>query len=306
MRVTSNSFPVDLRNQLQELTERQVALQKQAATGQRIHSISDDPRAVRQTLDLQAESRLVEQFKLNISRVREYVDVSYANISSLKKLSDRAGELATQAGSSTSNVASKAYSMEVNQLVEESVRLANTKHRSGFLFAGTKNTEAPFTPTRDANGKILSVAYNGNAKTITVDIAETSNVPVNFPGEGPHGILMNTDNGADFIRHLIDLRDKLDAKDFAGIQGTVLSNLRKDEENFVNNFSLVGSIQSRMETAGAIMERRQMSLTPLISNESDADLTDTLVRLNELQNVYTAALQTGSTLLRSSLLDYLR
>ncbi len=306
MRVTSQSFPADLRTQLQTLSEQQVVLQKQAATGQRIHTISDDPRAIRQTLELQSEARLVEQYKSNITKVREYVDISYANISSLKKLSDRAGELATQVDGSKGNEAVKAYSMEVNQLIEESVRLANTKHRSGYLFAGTNNTSAPFTPTRDGNGKITSVAYNGNAKTITVDIAETSNVPVNFAGEGANGILKNTDNGADFIRHLIDLRDKIDARDFTYIKGTSLSNLRKDEENFVNNFSLVGSIQSRMETASAIMERRLMALTPLISNESDADLTDTLVRLNELQNVYTAALQTGSTLLRSSLLDYLR
>lgn len=306
MRVTSQSFPADLRTQLQSLSEQQVALQKQATTGQRIHTISDDPRAVRQTLDLQSEARLVEQYKSNISKVREYVDISYANISSLKKLSDRAGELATKADSTKGNEAIRAYSMEVNQLLEESVRLANTKHRSGYLFAGTKNTTEPYTPTRDGNGKITSVDYNGNAKTITVDIAESSNVPVNFAGEGANGILKNTDNGADFIRHLIELRDKLDNNDFAGIKTTTLSNLRKDEENFVNNFSLVGSIQSRMETAGAIMDRRLMALTPLISNEADADLTDTLVRLNELQNVYTAALQTGSTLLRSSLLDYLR
>jgi flagellin-like hook-associated protein FlgL len=38
----------------------------------------------------------------------------------------------------------------------------------------------------------------------------------------------------------------------------------------------------------------------------DVDLADALVRLNEIQNAYTAALQSGATLLQTSLLDYIR
>ena len=39
---------------------------------------------------------------------------------------------------------------------------------------------------------------------------------------------------------------------------------------------------------------------------ADADLADSLVRLNEIQNAYTAALQSGGLLMRTSLLDYIR
>ena len=65
-------------------------------------------------------------------------------------------------------------------------------------------------------------------------------------------------------------------------------------------------MQTRLDTSEAIAKERAFSLDPLISKEADVDLAETLVRLNEIQNAYTAALQTGGTLLSTSLLDYLR
>jgi flagellar hook-associated protein 3 FlgL len=62
----------------------------------------------------------------------------------------------------------------------------------------------------------------------------------------------------------------------------------------------------RLDTSYAIAKKRAFSLEPLISQEADVDLATTLVRLNEIQNAYVAALQTGGTLLSTSLLDYIR
>ena len=73
-----------------------------------------------------------------------------------------------------------------------------------------------------------------------------------------------------------------------------------------DSFSSIGAKLSRLETSETITTQQIAAVEPLISNETDVDLADTLVRLNEVQNAYTAALQSGSMLLRTSLLDYLR
>ena len=92
----------------------------------------------------------------------------------------------------------------------------------------------------------------------------------------------------------------------ATIQDTVLGNLDKDEVNFIDHFSSIGAKLSRLETSEAITKSQVASIEPLVSNEVDADLADSLVRLNEIQNAYTAALQSGGLLMRTSLLDYIR
>ena len=61
MRVTTNTFPNTLLNQLGDLTRRQSKLQDKAATGQLVRFPDDDPSAMRRILDMQDESKSVGQ-----------------------------------------------------------------------------------------------------------------------------------------------------------------------------------------------------------------------------------------------------
>ena len=308
MRVTANSFPIDLRQQLASLMEKQSTLQMRATTGQRIENASDDPRAMHKVMGLQDEQRKLYQYQKNVLNVRENVDIAYSAIDSMKKTFDRASEIATLADSAKSPETIRVYSHEVNQMLESAVQLANTKHRNVYLFAGTKSLTQPFTVTRDTEDRITAVTYNGNEKTINIDVAENSTVPASFTGQGANGVLKNN-KGADIMKHLMDLRDLLTtatSADVEKIKTEVRQGLQNDEDNFIDHFSVIGATQSRLDTSEAIAKKRAFSLEPLISKEADVDLAETLVRLNEIQNAYTAALQTGGTLLSTSLLDYLR
>jgi len=308
MRVTANSFPIDLRQQLASLMKKQSTLQMRATTGQRIENTSDDPRAMHKVMGLQDEQRKLYQYQKNVLNVRENVDIAYSAIDSMKKTFDRASEIATLADSAKSPETIRVYAHEVNQMLESAVQLANTKHRNVYLFAGTKSLTQPFTVTRDTEDRITAVTYNGNEKTINIDVAENSMVPASFTGQGANGVLKNN-KGADIMKHLMDLRDLLTtatSADVEKIKTEIRQGLQNDEDNFIDHFSVIGATQSRLDTSEAIAKKRAFSLEPLISKEADVDLAETLVRLNEIQNAYTAALQTGGTLLSTSLLDYLR
>ena len=306
MRVTAASFGNDFRTQIAKLAERQMRVQRQIATGQRIDSPSDDPQAMRRVLDLRAELRVLNQYQDNIGKVRENSTVAYSSLNAMKKLNDRAGEIATMADASKPTEALQAYGKEINQLLEEAVRLANTKHRDVYIFSGTNSTTATYGTTRDANDDITAVTWGGNSNTTKVDIAADSTVGSHHPAEGAQGILKNSTNGADFIAHLITLRDNLNSGNTTNIKSNGIANVKSDETNFINHFSNLGAIQSRLDTSEAITRHQASSIDPLISNEADVDMADAFVRLNEIQNAYTAALQSGGTLLQTSLLDYIR
>ena len=318
MRVTATSFSNDLRANIGKLTERQLRLQQQISTGQRISSFSEDPNAMRRVLDLRNEQGQLKQYQDNISTLRENANVVYSTVQGLKKLSDRASEIAVIADGTKGSSGLMAYAKEVDQLVEESVRLANAKHRDIYIFSGTNGTTKTYDEVRDpTDGQLTGVTFGGNTSAAQVDIAPHASVDANYSSEGSNGILKTDTAGTDFIANLISLRDSLtiaasDSSSQASktaalstIKDTVAGNLDKSELNFIEHFSSIGASLARLETSESITNQQISSLEPLISNEIDVDLADTLVRLNEIQNAYTAALQSGSMILGSSLLDYI-
>jgi len=310
MRITFSTFPNALVPQLGTLASRQTKLQTEAATGQRVQSASDDPVAMRRVLDSQTEAQSMGQYQRNITRMQEVAEAAFTAMRSLQKVTDRASEIATLADGLKSPAELKIYATEVNQLIQQAVETANTKNRGDHLFAGTKNDQPPFTMSLDAGGQVTGVTYQGNDSVAGSEIAPGQTVAVQPPGvntsgSGPQGLLADSRNGSDLFAHLFSLRDHLLAGDVTGVAADQ-QNLARDEENLMQQYGLNGSVQSRLEVTSARISGQLLALESVVSQEVDADLAETLVRLNETQTAYQAALQSGSSIMRLSLLDYLR
>jgi flagellar hook-associated protein 3 FlgL len=311
MRVTSSTFPNRLLAQLSDLASRQTKLQGQAATGQRIALPEDDPSAMRRVLEMQARGSTLDQYSANIATLKEAATLSYSAMRSLQTLNDRAGEIAVRAGGLTAQPDLDNFAHEINDKLEQAVFAANTTFRGDYLFAGTKVDKPPFEIVKDANGTITAVNYVGNSDAFTAEIGKDLNseaqpVGANTTGSGPRGLITDSRSGADYFNHLIQLRDHLLAGDKDAVANTDLGNLKKDEENLVYHYGHIGAIQSRLDAADAIAKDQSFQNEQHISGLVDADLAQTLVRLNQVQTAYTAALQTGGSILSSSLLDYLK
>ena len=311
IRVTSNMFPDSLVNQLARLGQRQQQLQSEVASGQRVQFPEDDPPAVRRVLDLQAEASGVTQYQDNIARLKEQSTVAYDAMNALKNVSDRAGEIATQADGTKSQQDLSAYATEVTQLIQQAVQLMNGKYEGDYLFGGTLSNQPPFVLATDSSGNVTSVTYQGNTSVSQVEIAEGTTlaalpVGANSTGNGPAGLITDSRTGADFFNHLIALQNNLLAGNTTAIQSTDLTALQADEQNIVGQIATTGALQSRMDAAQSIAEGRSASLDKLISGQADADMATVMVQLNQAQTAYQAALQSGARLLNLSLLDYLQ
>lgn len=310
MRVTSNSFPDRLISQIGDLASRQSKLQAQAATGQRITLPEDDPRAMRRVLDMQSEGRQTTQFGTNIGILQESATASYSAMKALKTINDKASELATNADGLSSPQEFDAYAQQIDELLQQAVQTANTTFRGDYLFSGTAGAQ-PFVANTDASGKITSVTYNGNSDAVTAEISpgvlsESAPVGANTSGNGPRGLITDSRSGADVFNHLIQLRDHLEAHDSKSVTSQDLPNLKKDEENYIYQYGHNGAVQSRLDASLSLTKDQTTSLDQQVSGLVDADLAETMVRLTQVQNAYTAALQTGGNILNTSLLDYLK
>jgi flagellar hook-associated protein 3 FlgL len=311
MRVTANTFPNSLLNQLTSLSQRQNKLQNQAATGQLVQLPEDDPVTMRRVLDLQAEGKTVGQYQRNISRHQELATASFDSIKALKKISDRAREISISADGLKSPDELRIYAKEITELIKTAVHTTNSKNRGDYIFAGTASDQPPFTLTTDADNNVTAVSYQGNVSLAESEIASgitlsAQSVGENNTGGGPRGLISDNRSGADFFNHLISLQNNLLAGNVAAIESTDRVNLANDEDNFLYHIGTNGAIQARLEATDSIASKRTDTLETLISNDVDADLAQTLVRLNQTQTAYQAALQSAGKILSSSLLDYLR
>lgn len=311
MRVSANTFSDTLVTQLANLATRQQRLQTQAATGQRIRLPEDDPVALRRVLDLQTDFSATGQYSRNISSQSELAQASYSSIKSLKTISDRAGEIATLADDLKSPEELQAYATEVTEMIKQAVHLMNSKSRGDALFGGTQTDRDPFVLTTDASGLVTGVAYQGNTAQSQVEISEnvlvsSQVIGANTTGSGPRGLITDSRSGADFYQHLIELQNHLTSGDVAAIASTDRAALARDEDNILYHISSNGAIQARLEAAGALSADRGTALESQVSQETDADLAQTLVKLSQTQTAYQAALQSGAKAISLSLLDYLR
>jgi len=298
MRIASNTVSDNIVRQIQNLGSQSARLQSKVASGQRITNPEDDPAAVSRVINLESERRAIEQFQRNADRALEISQASYSGLQQIKKLSDRATEIGTLGAGTISGEARTAYASEVDQLIEQAVQLGNTKFRNDYIFAGTAVDTAPFAATRDVNGKVTAVTYAGNTAQSSIALSESSTVA---PGTSA---ATNTGLG-DFINHLVALRDSLQTGDTTVVQAAQ-TDLLSSEDVLVNSLSEHGAIQMRIEVNQAQQKERVNNLEKLVSSEADGDLPSTIVKLNQTQVAYQAALQSASNIMKLSLLDYLK
>ena len=298
MRVASNTLSDNIIRQIQQLNTQQARLQAQVSSGQRITNPEDDPAAVASVLNLTSASRQVAQFTSNANRALAISQASYAGLQSIKKVSDRAGELATLGTGTLGPDAMKAYGTEANQLIEQAVQAANSSFNGDYLYAGTAVDTPPYTIARDVSGNITGVTYAGNSGQAPINLSETSSLSPSTDGTTNAGL-------ATFINHLVALRDALNTGNTSAVTSTQ-PGLTTGEDLLVTSIANVGGVQTRIEAAQADLTDRQTSIASLISASTDADLPTTVVKLNQAQTAYKAALSSAANIMSISLLDYLK
>jgi len=310
MRVAQSTFAFNFLTQLNQLEQRQNNLQTQAATGQLFSLPEQNPSAMGQVLNLQTDVNATTQYQNNITQLQQTATSTSDAISGLKAISDRMNEIATLADGTKSPAQLQAYATEVGQLIQQAVQLGNSKDQGNYIFGGTATGAPPFVATTDSSGNVTGVAYQGNTSVAQVEISPGTTVSTAIPGAnttgtGPRGLFVDSRYGADFFGHLISLRNDLQSGNTAAIASTDAPQLSKDEDNLLYHVTANGIIQSRLQTASTLATQHNLSSNTELSQKTSADIAQTITELQQAQTAYSAALQSGSSILNLSILNYL-
>ena len=297
--------------QLQRIAQKQVRVQEQLATGQRIVSADDDPLLAQQAMGLQEQSRTLAQYESNAQVQKEFAGATFSLMRSLQKISDRAQEIATSADGLKNEEELRIYATEIGQLLKQAVQVANGRHGENYLLSGTRSSVAPFTAVTDANGVVTAVNFAGNSDVAEVEIGFGQTVSARVPGandsgSGERGLLSDSRTGADFFGHLIALQEQLLSGDTDAIAATTRGQLQGDEDNFLYHIAQNGALQSTLEAAAKARSGEQLALAGEVSRRADVDIAEASIEMQRTQLNYQAALQSAATMMNLTLLDFLR
>ncbi|MGA2176753.1 MAG: flagellar hook-associated protein FlgL [Verrucomicrobiota bacterium] len=311
MRVTTTAFSNNFLNEIAQLKSQQSALQNQATTGLKVSLPEDNPGVMDQVLNLQSEASANTQYQSNITQIQNSATTASDTLNSLQTLVEKAGEIATEANGVTSSTQLSTYATQVSGLIQSALQLGNTKDANGnYIFGGTATGAPPFSATTDSSGNVTGVTYNGNASVAKSEIAPGLSVTAQSPGEnntgsGPGGVFADSRTGADLFSHLISLQQNLSSGNTSAISSTDSPNLTKDEDNVVTQISGNAVLQSTLTAAGNVSSQKSTNIDTQMSNDTSADLAQTLTQLSQTQTAYQAALESGVMTMSLSMMNFL-
>jgi len=305
IRITRNLLIDRVLTDLNDQTRRLLDLQRQLATGQRVNIPSDDPLAARRAVSARSVVSRNEQFLTNISSIGPTLNDSEAAVLTTVDALRRARELTLQgANEVNSQTQLDEIANEINEILESVFVQANTATNDRFIFGGTRTLEAPFEATRDANGDIVDVTYQGNDEQFQVEISAGVNVDVNEPGSAVFGTPANPQS-TEVLQVLIDTRDNLLAGNRDALQ-TRLGEFSEAEDQLLVVTSRLGAVQRRLERVESNLRDQNVQLQEVVSDNLDADFAEVTVNLNAETNAFRAALNAAGRVIQPSLIDFVQ
>ncbi len=297
MRVTTSQAQRAQLDYIQNNLQRLVKAQDQAATGKRFQKGSEDPAATADVLradsTLAANAQFTRNGDLAIARASEEDRV----LNGLQLITDRARELAAQQVGSTADAKTRIIAKaEVDQLIEATIGLGNTRFNNGYLFGGTRAMEQPLSNTPTGTPPfVTNAAMLGNPQF------EIADGQVSAPNHNAHEIFI--DSGT--LQALQDLSDALGSNDVAGISGALPALTTSSDELG----RLLGETGARVNSYETIKSQMLVATLDVKSRKSmiyDIDLTDASANFAQAQSAYQAALSAANRVLNLNVLDYLR
>lgn len=303
MRITNNGMAERILSELQDNLRNVANSEQQVATGLKLNKPSDDPVSTGELIRLRTSISRQDQYIRNMESGLSQLKMTSSELGSINDILIQARALAVQGANDTLDEDDRnGLAEEVDQSLQELLRIANQKYGSRYLFGGSDTTQKPYESEETGEGWIEGVYSNipDDEEDMELYFDEDKKVEIQLNGNK----VFDLGNGSNVFDVLIQLREALATNDPAAV-GDRLPEIDEALEKVSNAIALVGS---RINTSDDMMERLEERKINLVSRQSsvgDADLAEVITRLNEEKLVYELGLSTASSVLKTSLLDYL-
>lgn len=268
--------------------------QDQLATGKKINRPSDDPVVAIKGMFYRTNLTEVEQYKRNLTDAYTWIENSEAGIEHTNEAVQRIRELLLQAkNGSNSSDDLKAIGVEISQLKEDLVGVANTQVAGRYIFNGSQTKVAPITIKSDGS---LDFS-NMNSSKFEVEVSKGIQLKVNA---NPTNVFSE-----DFFKTIEDIgsslsEGKLDNAD------QLLGDLDEHFETLTAERSELGARYNRLELIDSRVNEQEVIANRILSENEDADMERIITDLTIQESIHRAALSAGAKIIQPTLMDFLR
>jgi flagellar hook-associated protein 3 FlgL len=297
-RVTGNSIAASVLGANQQTLAKLANYQLELATNKKLNQVSDDPVAAQQSLRYRSESLQVGKYLDNVNNATSFMTATDQSLGQMVQLLGNVKSLAVQGTNGSQDASSRqTLAQSVDSLISQMIDLGNTVQDGRFIFGGTSTVQT--SPPFARNAQDTGVTYSGNLDSFSVQIGPNSNVQVNTDGYS----LLKGQN--DVFNTLFKLRDALNQNDPTTVN-SLLTNLDGAFQQVNGAQGQMGGRLQRLTLAQSQLEATQTNADGLVSQAEDADMTEVITQMRLTQTALQAGLQSGASVMQTTLLNFLK
>jgi len=298
MRVTNSMVVNNLLSTLGKNATRLSKYQNQVATGKRITKPSDDPvgaaYSVRYNTDIEKE----KQYLANIESSNEILTATETALSSANSVLQRIRDLTVSAASAAPSDSSRqAIKVELEQLREELVGLANTTYNGRYIFSGYKTDQKLIN---EDGSYAITVE---DTEKINYQVSQNNIMQVNTLGTSIFGA-GKKDEIPQMFADIDELITCVDAGDTEGINAS-LAKIDDAQDKVLAGMTEIGGKMNRLDLAKTRVTSNITYLDDAKSLNDDVDMAEAITNLTMEKTVYSSALQVGASIIQQTLLDFI-
>ena len=188
-RISTNMPNTDMQFYMREREYRMNSVQNKMAGQTRILNLRDDPTSASHAVRYQSGIHRLEQFSKNVEYAQGNLKITEDKVREAVEILQRIREISVQGGNGTFGKDDlKAMGMEVNQLLNQLVEIANARNGDGTtLFSGDKTGSLPFRAVIGNVGGIgesviTQVEYRGTITENRAEVSDGAYIRMNYPG----------------------------------------------------------------------------------------------------------------------------
>ena len=289
MRISNQMLQQDALRSLQANLKSLYTAERQAVTGRRIQTVSDDPTDAARIARISAHLRDIEQYRSNLTSANIRLSAEDSVLTSVRSLLDQAKNVALGLEElEDSESAMEGAVSELAQIQEQLVSLGNTRLGNEYLFGGAKTDEPPFL--RDGT-------YVGDQTARRVEIDQ--------------GLLVETNHtGDETIAKAIDaVKGLLDGLETGGNRESLsasVTDIELAQQGALTAQTELGVRLGELEEVRDHLARMSLELTDQRDTLRDVDPAEAILSLMTTQQAMERAYEVVGRIASMNIVDYLR
>ncbi|MCI3195651.1 flagellar hook-associated protein FlgL [Bacillus sp. HU-1818] len=273
-------------------------LQSQVSSGKKISKASDDPIVAMKSLKYNTQLSQVKQYQSNASQAFTWLENTETNITEGIDVLSKVRDLVVQAKNGQNGEAElKSIGVEVNQLKEQLLNIANTQVNGRYIFNGTNSDSPPVVDNGDGTYTIP------DADDVNVNISSNMTLKVNSDPKSAFG--GTSASGQNVFEMLESLENALNSGSVDDMKST-LSDIDQFTDGMSAERSDIGARYNRLELINKRLETQEETATKVLSDNEDVELEKVITDFIAQASVHRAALAVNAKIVQPTLIDFLK